>query len=1007
MSTLSTHPYDHTTGEVVVTTAGPHNLNVNGEVTLAGLAYTCPPNVYSATGAQYDPVSGVTTITTSTFHMYDVGDDVRLENFEFNCDPNQYSAGVGIFTASYTETTGVALITTLVTNTIQTGDRVFLDGLVWECDSGSGLSTQFFPSGANGTIFEATRLTADTFSVNVGVSTIAHDYVGSGIVRTGITTNIFPSGDNGYIFEVTDVPSANRLVVNTGTAIDSSTGTPIVHNYSSGGTVSGYGAFTASVFPLAGDEDTFPLVSIQSPVQFTVNVGATPDIPHTYVSGGVAKVGVTTDFFPDQDEYLPFVFRDDAAHFRVLAGVSSFPHIYQGGGVIGEYVKNNPGSGYNHEVVISVEEDGHTGAAATITGIPGPGGELSFNIVGGGSGYVDPYVWAPDPVYYNLPVTGVFRRSTGPSSETGRNLFVSCEVGAANTTAIGRSEFFEISNFEISNQGYSFEEGDTIEVVGLVTDKRLSQPIEPFQLTVERIFTDNFSAWNFGELDYIDSIANLQDGIRTRFPLIYKGEQFSFEQNLGDEDSAAIDMDSILLIFVNTVLQVPRLNYTFEGGTAFEFTRAPFPEDDIDIYFYRGKRNLDSRVVTEVDESIRPGDELQIKKNDYINITQPSSPKTKTQEIRTVTEIASSDTVRTNIYFGSGDIETVRPRQVAWDKQKRDIFIYGELAPKTRDSLEPIIQPNAAIIRDLGRTDTVIRLSSPNLFDYEENLTSPPTVLTNLEARMYQALPEDFEPAEIRIVVNSNGNCTDALVINQGRGYTQRPQITIPAPYGGQEGIDNRATLGFTFTSGRVTGANIIRQGSGYKQDSPPVPLISDPAFLYEDIDRIPVVQGFAGILTGITATQSGPNKRIRFEYIVDNRVETPGSLIAGDSIVIYNTFVGDGVETIDNLGRTVGLGNSFIDAVYEVESTTVLGKRASATCRVDFSTNITGISTTGQNLGYLSWGRLNQVQRDVDISIGFNNVDGTEFTPEMDNYPRITRTTEGLRNEGGLTKAV
>ena len=1000
---ITNAPYDNVSGVVTITTSVPHGVLPGNEVTVAGLAYTCSSNVYGATDAVYTPETGITTITLNTFHSYEIGDTVTLAGFGFTCDPNEYSGGIAINSGEYDETTGIATLTADAPLGIQSGDRVFIDNMTWQCDSGSGLQDGLFPSGVNGKIFEATLIAPNKFEVNVGVSTIAHTYQTGGVVRPGITTNIYPTGNNGFDFTITDIPSATTLVVNVGDAI-SNILLPIPHTYSGGGTVAGK---TSNIFPLADNEDTFNVVSVISPTTFTLNVGPVPGIPHTYISGGTANVGVTTDFFPDQDEYLPFVFRDDAAHFRVLAGVSSFPHIYDGGGVIGQYTKNNPGSGYNHEVVITVEEEGHTGAAATIIGIPGPGGELSFNIVNGGSGYTDPYIWAPDPVYFNLPVTGVFRRKTGFGTDVGKNLFVTCEIGAAKTTAIGRSEFFEVSNFEISNQGYSFEEGDIIEVVGLVTDKRLSAPIEPFQLSIEDIFTDNFSAWNFGELDYIDSIANLQDGIRTRFPLIYKGEQFSFEQNLADEDSAAIDMDSILLIFVNTVLQVPKLNYNFDGGTAFEFTRAPFPEDDIDIYFYRGKRNLDSRVVTEVDESIRPGDELQLKKNDYINITQPSNPKTKTQEIRTVTEIASSDTVRTNIYFGAGDLETVRPRQVAWDKQKRDIFIYGEAAPKTRDSLEPIIQPTASIIRDLGRTDTVIRLSSPNLFDYEENLTSPPTVLTNIEARMYQGLRDDFVPAEIEITVSSDGRCISANVINQGANYTSRPQITIPAPYGGQDGIDNRATLGFTFTSGRVTGANIIEQGSGYNPSKPPIPLISEPEFVYEDIDLIPNVQGFAGILTGLVSSQQGPNKRIRFEYEVDPRVETPGSLVPGDSIVIFNTFVGNGVETIDNLGRTVGLGTQFIDAVYEVESTFVLGKRAAATCRVDFNTDITGITTTGDNLGYLSWGRMSQVQRNVDVSVAFNDVDGTTFQADMDNYPRIVRTTEGLRNEGGLTKAV
>ena len=114
----------------------------------------------------------------------------------------------------------------------------------------------------------------------------------------------------------------------------------------------------------------------------------------------------------------------------------------------------------------------------------------------------------------------------------------------------------------MSNQGFSYYPGDVIEVVGLVTAKDLVEPLENFQLTVLETFSDNVSTWNFGQLDYIDSIKALQDGSRTRFPLIYKGETFSFELDPNDESSAAIDLDSILLIYVNTVLQVPKLNYS-------------------------------------------------------------------------------------------------------------------------------------------------------------------------------------------------------------------------------------------------------------------------------------------------------------------------------------------------------------------------------------------------------------------------------------------------------------
>ena len=393
-------------------------------------------------------------------------------------------------------------------------------------------------------------------------------------------------------------------------------------------------------------DDTFVIDNIIDDNTFSVAVGVST-LEHTYVSGGTFQkvasfefgkegntpnfaylsglefacpsgqtAGLTTTIFPVDNNNFPVYERLDNGHYVLQVGVSTLVHEYVGGGEVGQYTKNSAGSGYNTVVSIAATEIGHAGAGASIIGVPGPGGSLDIQIIDGGSGYSDTaQTFAPDPVYANLPVTGVFRRTTGVSTtDTGKNLFVTCEIGAATTTAIGRSEYFEVSNFEITNQGYGFLEGDVIEVVGLVTDARLSAPLEPFQLTIERTFTDNFSAWNFGELDYIDDIKSLQDGERTRFPLKYNGLPLSFEQNPEDEDSAAIDMDSILLIFVNTVLQVPGQSYTFSGGTSFEFAIPPVQEDNIDIYFYYGKRGVDTNDITSVSESIRPGDELQIKK---------------------------------------------------------------------------------------------------------------------------------------------------------------------------------------------------------------------------------------------------------------------------------------------------------------------------------------------------------------------------------------------------------
>ena len=799
------------------------------------------------------------------------------------------------------------------------------------------------------------------------------------------------------------------------------------------------GAGTTTIFP---DKD--PAYSVDRVVdefRFSVNAGLST-IPHTYVSGGTwqkyapFRFGresnnpkqvylnglefdctnspfITTNIFPDSFESASFVTRDDDAHFRLNVGVVSFSHTYVSGGTFGQYIENNPGSGYIERISVAVTDSNHSGTVAEIVGIPTDGGELSFTIIDGGSGYNQSTtdIFATDPAYDNMPIEGVYRRNIGFTTITGKNLYMTLDVSAAPTAGAGRSEYFEVSGYEITNQGYNFEEGDIIQVVGIPTAKGLVEPIEDFQLTVLDIFTDNFAAWNFGETDYIDSIKTLQDGERTQFPLQYKGEPLSFENNPNNEDSAAIELDAILLIYVNTVLQVPGESYFFDGGNTFQFSTAPFPQDDIDIYFYRGKRDVDSRIVTEVDESIRPGDQLQIMKSNKYNDNK-TDDLTKTQFLRTVTEIASSDTVRTNIYFGNNDLEILRERQVAWEKQKRDIFIYGEVAPKTRDSLESIIRPTVSIIRNVSNTDSVMFLSNAETLVYEEDVPGSSVVLTNIQGLVIRPTqyqynpPVKFEPANIRANVDNSGKVASLTILDSGAGYSTGTQITI-----GISSTGDRAKIGSTILNpidGSIISVILSDNGSGYNQSNPPFVLIEEPQVDTEILETIPIVQGFAGIVTGIQATTGsvGATKGIRVFYRVDPTV-VASELNAGYSVVLSGTPVGNGVETIGNNAATVvGLGTQFLDAVYEVRSNQNLGFTGFWDANVSNGTNLSGINVSGNNLGYFSWGRLNNVPRDIDLALTYK-VDGTTYTSEMENYPIIKRITEGLRNEGGMAKKV
>lgn len=394
---------------------------------------------------------------------------------------------------------------------------------------------------------------------------------------------------------------------------------------------------------------------------------------------------------------------------------ASVTAVINGGSIIsvGLGTTDNLGSGYNGIVSIgvSVYESGHTGTPAAITASVGAGGTLSFNIVYGGSGYSNPKIIVSPPSYENLEVIGVSRLGIGTTTTTGIGLLLTVDVDAGITSSTGiGSTYFGVSSFKISRQGYSFNRGDVFKPVGLVTDKRLVSPISEFKLTVIDTFSDSFACWQFGEFDYIDSVKNYQDGERTRFPLYYNSNLLSFETT---EDSP-IDLNNLLLIVINGVIQEPGISYQFEGGTSFVFTTAPKPEDKIAIFFYRGTKESDSKLHTNISETIKKGDTVQILKRNDIR-------ETLSQNERKVFDLSYSDKFETNLYSDQG-IDNINNKPMSWTKQKKDSFINGEIVYKSRDSIESLVYPTAKIIKDFSTTDNEIFVDNAQFFNYENNI---------------------------------------------------------------------------------------------------------------------------------------------------------------------------------------------------------------------------------------------------------------------------------------------
>tara|TARA_B000000609_G_scaffold137493_1_gene114002 strand:+ start:10 stop:3180 length:3171 start_codon:yes stop_codon:yes gene_type:complete len=638
-------------------------------------------------------------------------------------------------------------------------------------------------------------------------------------------------------------------------------------------------------------------------------------------------------------------------------------------------------------ITINVGAGGGAGTGAVVNATVGVGGTLTFTVASGGSGYVQPQIDIPLPSYENLEVVGVSRLGIGATTETGRNLLVSVDVGPASTVGIG-STLREVKSFKIARQGYGFRKGDVFKPVGLVTDRGLGSVLQDFELTVLETFTDSFASWQFGELDNVDSIRNLQNGSRTRFPLEFNNELLSFETT-----NPEIDLNAVLLIFVNGVIQEPGKHYQFEGGTSFTFSEAPDEDDKVDIFFYRGTRGTDSVSVNTV-ETVKQGDILTLNQNNNFS-------DTITQDPRTIYNITTSDKVETNLYTGLGISTVARP--ISWTKQKVDKEIAGEFVSKARDSIEPLVFPTARIISDLSTSGTEIFLDNGKLFDYEKG--NP----INIDALIVSSSSDPIAAA-ITATVSAAGTISALTIGDGGSGYigsTVNVKISAPSSIGVGVGTTASATL--SVVNGALSGtANITNPGLGYTHSIPPQVITALPSVSLENISNAGVATGFSGIITGIQTTTGVGGNPLALEFFISNNPSI-SALSANDRILISDTQTGFGITSIDGHNASiVGIGTTFLNNVFKVDQVSHVANVGIITCNILSTTSVTGIAITGSDLnpvGTISFGKISGFTRSSSpISIG---VTGFTINSGLSTFPILQRRGTGLRDTGGLSKSL
>ena len=676
-----------------------------------------------------------------------------------------------------------------------------------------------------------------------------------------------------------------------------------------------------------------------------------PDVGiSSFPKGGViVSVGSTEGF-----GYQPLV---SAGGTAVISGFGTVLSVSIG----------NSGSGYRSGIQTTVNVG--VGTSSTGTGniefigtaaISG-GHIVSVAITNPGTGYThtnQPFVVFDDPLSYSN-----MRLLYSSSSPAG--------VGTEATVDVVVGNGSSVIDFEIQNTGYGYRENAILTVAiggttGIPTTSSYSG--NEFQVTIDGVADDKFSGWSVGTLELLDNIEEFIDGVRKDFPLKRNGDLVSIVSSPGSK----IDVQDVLIIFVNDILQEPGRGYEFSGGSTVTFTEELKIGDKVSIIFYKG--NGDSDVIfRDVIETVKKGDTLQL------NHMAGDQHQSLDEDVRSVLNILSTGNVETNPYFGPGNTNDVTlARPVTWCRQTEDKIINGIPSGKDRELYEPVINPTSYIIKNVGVGSTAVYVDTLRpLFNPQNEAAN-----TTFQKKIKFISQEPKVGASATAVVSGLGTISSVVISDGGVGYT-----TATVSFGYTS--DSRAFGTVTISAGgTVTGVAITSPGVGYTYTSVPTVLISPPGHTEEECE-VESYSGDNGIIVGF-GTTAGP--QFIFDIHVPYDSFLRNSVVAGTGVTITSIQANDYFRITKS---NVGMGNTF-DGIYEVSSVETLTRDVvgiSTTVKrlfVDASSvpsgYSSGITTSDYGFGIFGWGRIDVKARNVATSY-------TAYTSGITTSTRVVRS--------------
>ena len=854
--------YSASTGELVLTVGSGHTYTTNNTLGIGtnALIFTCSMDNNTSNHAYprpSDPIisMGTTAITAVTDNTITV--NIGASPFVgYNVSDASYTPSTGNLTltignhsltgpsthtvnnAQYNPVTGIMTVFTQVgsANSFSSGDKVRFDdnSLTFTCSADNHATNHTYPR-------PGTATTTDPFSGNwrtiTGIGSTSFEVqVLDTVPSTNTGVHTFVSAVSGGLLKIGESVSV---------ATDSLTFRCAMDNYSSlhsyprstdpgFSTSLGITSTTANTISLQVGISTIVKYDV-SAANYSANVGImTLTIgAHTLTTGESIKLateslsftctkdsGITTHRYPRKPDPTYSGSRITAVPssttFVTHVGISTVETFYKSGGTVQGVIiapralnkstsKSDPAYGdafvasvldaYNFTVQTGISTRSHFYAR---------GGKIEkpLKVV-----FDEPLSYSNLPLYY----------SSDSVSGIGSNARVDVVVGQGSS----------VIEFNIINKGYGY---GVSEILTVPTGGLTGIPTSPgfgnkeFQLTIDKIFNDDFTGWSVGVLDVLDSFDDKFDGETVAFQLTQGGNAVSIRAAKGSK----INVEDVLLVFINDILQVPGSGYTFiggqkaptkegyyfGGGSILTFTEAPKAGDTSKIVFYKGSGSVDV-VFKDILETVKTGDDLTIGYD-----ASQGQPAHWQEDPRLVTQIDSTDIVSTTPYFGPGNTNDENlARPVVWCRQTEDKIVNDQEIGKDRMLYEPNIYPYGYIIKSVGIGSTTLYVDNIRPFFNPKNENDTDLTFQNKVTILSQ---EDKVPAIATCTVSTAGTITAVTISDGGSGYASAPSVVFG---GGAVGVGTSGTnITNVVSAGDTTSYDSLYQttisasgsGSGY-----------------------------------------------------------------------------------------------------------------------------------------------------------------------------------------------